>query len=162
MTLPVGYWVVRKIIFTVRQRNLQVMISGEEDIFVWAALLVNFIHMFGYLGYGAVSTRVIPLVFPILLLLIVKKTNIQRYLLGGLALVSMVGFVSFISEFEPDQQLEELGRAGQLIQHSSTVLADANVFALLQLQSIQDQKLIDFVWATPEEYATLVRGQDIW
>ncbi len=161
MVLPVGYWVVQKIILTLRQRNLQLAIGSEEDIFIWAVLIVNFVHMFIYLGYGAVSTRVIPLVFPILLLLVVKQTKIQHYLLSGLALVSILGFVSFISEFKPDQQVEELGISGQLIRHSSTVLADANVFALLQLQSIQSQKLVDFAWVTPEEYTALVSGMDV-
>ncbi len=160
LTVPVGIWGVVKIYQGVISRDLTGFIQDHETIFVWVIIVAATIHIILYAFYGALSFRVIPLAFPLILPLVVRRLrwvpNLELILTSGLALLSIVGFISFTSTLQPDTLASQAGLAAKLFKENDRLLGDANIYGAFLVNSAQDNKVIDFVWPDSAKYRGLV------
>jgi hypothetical protein len=162
LTVPVAIWGMVKIYHVVISRDMTSLIQENETIFVLVIIVTATSHILLYALYGAISFRVIPLAFPLILPLIVRKLNwahkLELILTSGLAVLSIVGFMSFASTLQPDTLASQAGLASKLFKENDRLLGDANIYGAFLVNSAQDNKVIDFVWPDSAKYRS-VAGQ---
>lgn len=165
MIIPVVVWCLVKIIKWIREKELSVPLTSHMDIFIWSIIVISVIHVVGYAAYGAVSIRFIPLSFPLLLIAIPENLGWSRkisvILSVILALVSIVGFLSYTTSLKPDPKPTDFGIASQLLPDKSRIVSDANVFGSLQLFATGENKIFEFVWPDSEIYSSLVGSGEL-
>ncbi len=162
MTVPVGIWCSIKITRWIVTKNVLTISTSNTDIFIWSIFVVSVVHIIGYSAYGAVSIRVIPLAFPLLMIMVPKSlgwsSKISINLSVALAIVSSIGFFSYITTLKPDPKPTDFGVVSQLIPNKSRILSDANVFGSLQLSAAENKKTFEFVWPNSINYSYLVEA----
>ncbi len=161
MTLPIAIWVITKIVQAVRFRNIGSLLE-DDDIWIWSVLAIAISHAVGYSTYGAVSTRVIPLAFPFVLLLLPRSLKLRNDWLAytcliALVLVSVVGFLSYSATLLPDVKPSDLGDSIALLPNGSILLADAGVFGAYQVRGATQGKALDLVWLDSEKYSIILQ-----
>ena len=166
ITVPVGIWIIQKFVRVLHSKNIRVAFSSPEYIFIWSIIIIAVSHTIIYLGYGAISLRVIPIAFPIILPLIVRdfwKTGKYDYAITiTIAVCAVVGFCSFAPTLDRDILASETGIASKLFDSGDLILSDPNTYAALLLNSVRDRKIIDHVWLDSNEYASLVGTKPIY
>lgn len=160
LTIPVGLWCIVKIYQVFHLRHISIIVSTSQDVFIWSVISAAVLHALMYSMYGAVSLRVIPLAFPLILPLVIQEFNWTRKL-GPvlecvLAISAIVGFVSFASTLEPPITSSNTGMASKLIGHDARILGDANFFGYLLLNMANDGKIADLRWIDSDLYSSLV------
>lgn len=161
MIVPVVYWFFVKTVDALKGRDVSNLFSCDEDVFIWSVITVAVGHAVGYLSYGAISTRVIPLVFPFLLLVLPGSLRLSGKILPFsaslfLALTSVVGFLSYSPIVSPDVKASDLGNSAFLLDDRAVLLADAGVFGSFQVNAAQQGKLFEFSWLDAEQYHALI------
>ena len=163
MTVPVAYWIFINLFQAIKFKKFSILIQTDDEIFVWSIVCAAVVHFIIYSSYGAVSIRVLPLAFPFVLLVLPRSsivvklnksiTSISVFLL---ALTSVVGFVSYAGTILPDFTPSDLGNAALLIPDQSTILADAGIFGLLQINGANSGRVYNFSWPDSQKYVDLV------
>jgi hypothetical protein len=165
LTLPVGFWCLRKGYQVLVTRNISLAFQTGEAIFVWSIVFTAVAHLVIYSAYGAVSIRVIPVAFPLLLPLITREfrlaTQLEHALTSALALFAVIGFLSFAPTLIPDIMASQTGLASKLFQSGNRLMGDANVYGSILLNSVKDNRIIDFTWLDSEKYGSLIEGQTV-
>jgi hypothetical protein len=160
LTIPVGIWCIAKAYQAFVARDLRVLVHAEEDIFVWMVILVAVVHALAYSIYGALSLRVIPLAFPLILPPVARQLGgsdrVELILTCGLATFAVVGFLSFGSALLPDTIASETGLASKLLEPDSRLMCSADVYGSLLLNATEDGKISDFVWLDSDRYASVI------
>jgi len=160
LTIPVGLWCLRKMQIATSTRQIRSLIQNQDDVFVWSVIGVALAHMAIYSTYGAVSIRVIPLAFPLLLPIVTRaflpSKKWEVILPACLAGCAVAGFFSIAPTLRPDTTASETGLVSNLIIPDSTVLADANVYGSLLLKTAERDQLLDFAWIDSEIYSSVV------
>jgi hypothetical protein len=160
LTIPTGVWCVIKASKAIFSRDLGVLVRTRDDIFVWAVIIAAIVHALMYSLYGAFSTRVIPLAFPLILPLVTREfklaDRLEPILASGLAVLAVVGFLGYAPTLLPDTIASETGAASKLFRAGDRLLGDANVYASLLLNAVEDGKVIDLVWLDSDKYASVV------
>jgi hypothetical protein len=163
MVLPVLVWVLYKLLLAITENNFLEVVKTKEDQFSWSIIFIAIVHAVGYSAYGAISIRVIPLAFPLIFLVFFRD---RKWKLAGilslwlLALVSVLGFLSFSSGYSPDLKPSSFGFAAKILRNSSTIFSDTNIFGLLQVDSAKDGKVFDLSWVSSDGYAFLVNDNE--
>lgn len=160
LTVPVGAWCAIKLARATRMRKPAVLVVNPVDIFIWTIIFAALTHLFFYLLYGALSFRVIPLVFPLLLPLVTREFTsakaIERILVTGLALFAILGFFSFASTFRAEMIASEAGLVTKLLEPKSDLLVDAGVFGSLALNGAEDDQVFDLIWLESGRYTSVI------
>lgn len=160
LTVPVSMWVTYKFYRVARRRSLSEAVAKPDDIFIWMVICVAVSHALIYTAYGAVSFRVVPIAFPLLLPLIVKEfrggARWGHLLPFSLAACAVLGFIGFAPTLKHEITASETGAAAQLFQPGERILADPNTYASLLINSAAAGKIIDFAWPDSQRYASLV------
>lgn len=160
LAVPVGTWCVIKIVRAMKLREPAVLIDKPDDIFIWTVIFTALTHLFFYLLYGALSFRVLPLVFPLLLPLVAPEfayaKAIERILVTGLALFAVIGFFSFASTFRPEMIASEAGLVTKLLEPGSDLLVDAGVYGSLALNAAEDNHVYGLTWLESGRYASVI------
>ena len=155
-----GTWCLIKIVRATKLRKPAVLIGNPDDIFIWTVIFAASTHLFFYLLYGALSFRVIPLVFPLLLPLVAREfasaKTIERILVTGLAVFAVLGFFSFTSTFRPEMIASEAGLVTKLLEPGSDLLVDAGVYGSLALNVAQDDHVFNLTWLESGYYASVI------
>lgn len=135
-----------------------------EDLLVWAMVILSLMHAILYSTYGALSLRVVPLSFPLLIPIVLPELRlgkkIEWILPMGLAAFAVLGFCSFLSAFRPDTLPGDTGFVASLIDDDSVILADATTYGAILTVASESQKRIDFIWPDASNYASLVSGRE--
>ncbi|HLE13556.1 MAG TPA: hypothetical protein VI776_02325 [Anaerolineales bacterium] len=156
---PVLAWWLRKIDRAIRAKRFTYLVERVEDIFVWSLLAVAAAHALIYSFYGALSLRLIDLVFPLILPVVLIEFSHGRrtanVLAPALAVCAGIGFLSYTAALQPDILAAETGLAGDLLVDNSRILADANTFGGLSLNTSESGKLIELVWLDADRYASV-------
>jgi hypothetical protein len=165
MVVPLGYWFIVKVMGAIKYRDYFSLIASDDDIFIWSILAVALVHGIAYIAYGAISTRVIPLVFPFLLLIIPRSLRLPNNFIAYtsaflLALTSIIGFISYIPVIVPDAKSSDLGHLASLIEDKATLLADGAVFGSLQINGAKEGKYFNLSWPDSEQYSEVVNSAD--
>lgn len=159
----VGTWCGVKVYRAITQRSWETLIATRGDTLMWIVILVATSHAAVYLFYGAISLRVIPLAFPLLLPLVARafkrKHELEKVLTTTLAVLAVVGYTSFSSVLPPDTTAGETGLVSQLIRDQDRLLADIDVYGAVLLNAAQDGKLVDLTWLDPMQYSLVVGEQ---
>ncbi len=161
MTIPVGIWITSKLYNAVSKKDLKILAEDNKNIINWSIIIAMFVHFVGYIGYGAVSLRLIPLAFPVILLLISKKKFLTNILMIALAAVSVLGFIFYAPTLIPDLTKEEFGNGSTLPSNDEDILSDPNLYTLMLMQAIQNQDFLQFSWVTPEIYSDITNNRFI-
>ncbi|MGD2049849.1 MAG: hypothetical protein PVH03_10145 [Chloroflexota bacterium] len=160
LTFPVGAWCATKLARAVKSRKLAVLIADPVDIFIWIVIFTALTHLFFYSLYGALSFRVVPIVFPLLLPLVSREFTsakaIEQILVTGLVLFAILGFFSFASTFRPEMVASEAGLVTKLLEPKSDLLVDAGVFGSLALNAAEDGQVFDLIWLESGRYASVI------
>ncbi len=162
LTLPVLLWCGLMLRRGLKARSLSALVPDARSIFVWTIVLVAVGHGLIYMAYGALSFRVIPLAFPLLLPLLWTSTNAKHaaQLIAALTVVcAIVGFTSFAPTVQPAVSASQTGLAAKLLPANRKILADANLYGSLQLQAAYDQRVLDFTWINAQNYGAVVTDQ---
>lgn len=163
--IPVAAWCAIKLTRAWRKRSLCSLAGTREDIFCWSLVFVTLGHALGYSSYGAVSLRLVPLVFPFLMLIIPSSLRlphskiITKVLSLALLVVAMSGFVCYGRALRSDPVASQMGMVPKILPDTSSLMADANVYGVINLIAGKQQKRFDFVWADDQKYAALVTGK---
>ena len=157
LVVPVGCWCLGKVHAAFRARSLATLVAERADVFIWAMLVVTVVHTAIYSFYGALSIRVVQLVFPLLLPLVARSLARARRAEIGLTVAiagaAVIGFFSFSPSIQPYTTASETGVASALIPPDSQVLSDANAYGALLLPASNEHKVLDFVWPNSQAYA---------
>lgn len=162
LVVPVPIWWVRTLRRALASRSLSDLVPDRRAIFIWTIGLVAGGHALLYMVYGSLSFRVVPLAFPLLLPLLATTKRGQQVTLGIgglLAGCAIIGFTSFAPTLQPDTLASQTGLATRLIPAQSQILADANLYGSLLLQSSETNKVLDLTWVTPENYQAVVEDR---
>jgi hypothetical protein len=158
MMLPIGYWMINQIYKAARNKSLIELIETDKKIFLWAIILATLTHLIGYAGYGAVSIRLVPLTFPIIMLLVFDNKKLVDLLMISLAGISIIGFISHVQAFQSDPIMGDLANGPRLLRDGTVVASDPNVFALSQIQLTTGHKESQYAWITPDIYSALTNN----
>jgi hypothetical protein len=165
LTLPVAFWCLRKGSQVLATRNIRLAFQTGEEIFIWAVVFTAVAHLVVYSAYGAVSFRVIPVAFPLLLPFISREfrlaTQLEHALTSALALFAIIGFLSFAPTLLPDIMAPQTGLAFKLFQSGKHLMGDANAYGSILLNSVKDNRIVDFTWLDSNKYGSLIEGQTI-
>jgi len=159
--LPIAAWIIIKFSYAYKKHNMLSLFEEDKDIFAWTIIIAVLIHTIGYLGYGVVSLRLIPLTFPVVILIVSPKKWVVNSILVLLAIISVVGLISYISVLTPDFVKSELGISTQFIPEDSNILADPTVYSVTLMDAVKSSKLVKFTWMTPNIYTALVNNQTV-
>ena len=164
LTIPVAWWMLRQITTARTTRNLHTLVATPHHIFVWAVIGIAIAHTSMYLLYGALSVRVIPVLFPVLIPIIWRDAPWKSWSMGLLVLLvgsAMVGFFSFAPTIQPDLTTAQTGRASRLLATKSTMLSDANLYGSFALQRAIDNQTVNLAWIDAPTYHAMVDGQPL-
>ena len=156
----VGIWFAAKIHEVLISREIKNLVRTTDEIFVWSMIAAAIAHALVYSISGAVSLRVVPLAFPLILSPIAKSLGLAERVAPILALTlasfAVVGLISVAPTIMPDLLASQTGLAPTLVNDGDRVLADANVYASLLTNAAEDGKVLDLVWLDSDIYAALV------
>ncbi len=164
LTVPVGWWMIGQITFMRKTRQIQALVATPQAIFVWAIGGIALAHTTMYLLYGALSLRVIPVLFPCIVPLVWREQPWARWrgpMLVLLVASAMVGFFHFAPTIQPDMTAQQTGRASGLIATESTVLSDANLYGSLALQRATNHTMINLAWIDASNYRAVAEGHPL-
>ena len=160
LTVPVGIWCLVKTYNSIRSRDFSFLVKSTDDLFIWAILAATTVNVMAYSLYGAVSLRLVPLAFPLILPLVIQDSRITKrfepVLMCLLAALSMVGFLSFASNVRPDATSAETGIVSELFDDNDRILGEPAVYASLFLDAIKSGRILEFSWLDSERYASVV------
>ena len=165
LTVPVGIWCAVKITNSIRSRNLRTLVRTSHDVFIWAILAATVVHSAIYSLYGAVSLRLIPLAFPLILPLVIQEIktlkSLEPILMCLLAAFAIIGFLSFASGLRPDITTAETGTTSELFDDYDRVMGEPTVYASLFLDTIKTGRVLQFAWLDSDRYASVVGQKPI-
>jgi len=158
----VSWWCLAKATALIKQRSMAAVTSGRESVFISTIVVTTAVHALIYSLYGALSLRLIPVTFPLILPLIGREMNwgqVYGFLVSlGLAILAMIGFASYAPSTIPDILVSETGVAPRLLAPDGVLLCDANVYGTFLLASAAERKVLDLAWMTPDSYRTILEG----
>ena len=162
LTVPVGWWIIVQVRTLTKTRQITTLVATPHHRFVWSISGIAIAHTTMYLMYGALSLRVIPVLFPLVVAIIWREQPWKYW--GNVMLVllvasAMIGFFSYTPTMQQDITAQQTGRASSLIAHSSTILSDANLYGSLALQSATNQEMINLAWIDATNYRAVVEGK---
>jgi len=164
LIVPVGWWMITQLHVARKTRDFHALIATPRHIFIWAIIGIAMAHTIMYLLYGALSFRVIPVLFPLLIPMIWRDAPWKSWSMGLLILLvgsAIVGFFSFAPTIQPDMTAAQTGRASRLLAKNSTILSDANLYGSLALQRAIDNQTINLAWIDAPLYRAMVDGQPL-
>jgi hypothetical protein len=82
-------------------------------------------------------------------------------LTSALALFAIIGFLSFAPTLLPDIMAPQTGLAFKLFQSGKHLMGDANAYGSILLNSVKDNRIVDFTWLDSNKYGSLIEGQTI-
>lgn len=160
LTVPVGIWCAVKILNSIRSRDLSTLVGSSHDVFIWAILAATVVHSVIYSLYGAVSLRLIPLAFPLILPLVIQEIktpkSLEPILMCLLAVFAIIGFLSFASGLRPDTTAADTGTTSELFDDSDRILGEPTLYATLFLDAIKTGRVLEFAWLDSDRYASVV------
>ena len=160
LTAPVGIWCVHQFIRVIKKRGRETAVLQTNALFGWIIIFIAVGHAILYSFYGALSLRVIPLAFPILIPIVVQPLRnarkVEHVWAFALAAAAIIGFSSYAPTLTPDVTATDTGIAAQLMPAESRILSDPNAYGSLLLNAAEQGHILDFVWPDPASYQALV------
>ncbi|MEZ4710460.1 MAG: hypothetical protein R3A44_24875 [Caldilineaceae bacterium] len=160
LTLPAGVWCINKIYQSLRSKSWLSLVQHRDDIFIWVIIIVAISHALMYSMYGAISLRVIPLAFPLILPLVLEQfrpgPKIVRAIFMALAILPILGFISYAPTLKPEVTTRQTGVVSYIIDPKDRILSDPSIYGALLTAASEQDKVFDFVWPESKNYSYLV------
>ena len=166
LTGPVAFWILTKVYQVIRHRDLSLAMKTREDVFIWSVVAAAISHTLMYMLYGAISLRVIPLLFVFTIPLVFQQFPRMKDwgypIILIIAVAAAVGFVSYVFSLSSRPTGHGFGHADKLIAEQDHVLANPYVYGVLLVNATGEAPtLFDLVWLDSDKYRAVVGQQSI-